>query len=207
MRASARRRDRRRRPWHRRARERRRARLRPPGAPPPSRARRRPAATWMRSPTTMAPRPNGLPRLARSQELKSKRRLVTTAVGAIGRPESRASATMPAPATRARLGTSAVIATDTPPRARAAFRAWRERRPCAAMRSRPSTRAADRRDAEPTQGDRVDAAVAMARDQRGHARDRARPGEGNHEVLAVPHRHDQRRLAGDRGVDVRRARW
>ena len=62
----------------------------------------------------MAPRPNGLPRLARSQELKSKRRLVTTAVGAMGRPESRASVTMPEPAMRARLGTSAVIATETP---------------------------------------------------------------------------------------------
>ena len=69
----------------------------------------------MRSPTTIAPRPNGLPRLARSQELKSKRRLATTAVGAIGRPERRASMTMPSPATRARLATSAVIATEAPP--------------------------------------------------------------------------------------------
>ncbi len=64
--------------------------------------------TSMKSPTTMAPRPNGLPMLARSQELKSKRREVATAVGAIGRPEILASVTMPRPATRGRFDTSAV---------------------------------------------------------------------------------------------------
>ena len=42
------------------------------------------------------------------------RRLETTAVGTIGRPDSLARATIPGPATRARFGTSAVIATETP---------------------------------------------------------------------------------------------
>ena len=87
--ASDRRRDRARRPAHRRARW--------TSSSPASTACRAAsiaassasAGTRMRSPTTIAPRPNGLPMLARSQELKSKRRLVTTAVGAIGRPDMR----------------------------------------------------------------------------------------------------------------------
>ena len=37
-----------------------------------------------------------------------------TAVGTIGRPDSLASAMIPSPATRARFGTSAVMATETP---------------------------------------------------------------------------------------------
>ncbi len=46
--------------------------------------------------------------------LKSMRRLVTTAIGTIGRPEMRASVTMPSPATRATFGTSAVMAMVAP---------------------------------------------------------------------------------------------
>jgi hypothetical protein len=46
--------------------------------------------------------------------LKSTRRLVTTATGTIGRPDSRASVTMPSPQTRAIFGTSAVRTTISP---------------------------------------------------------------------------------------------
>ena len=47
---------------------------------------------------------------------KSNRRAVTTAAGNIGRPDNFASVTMPSPATRAVLGTSAVKATSFPAR-------------------------------------------------------------------------------------------
>ncbi len=66
------------------------------------------------SPTTIAPRLNGSPRLARSQDLKSMRRLTTTAMGGSAVRKFAPSVTMPKPATRAALATSAVIATEAP---------------------------------------------------------------------------------------------
>ena len=51
---------------------------------------------------------------ARSQLLKSMRRLVTTATARIGRPEARAKAMMPGPTIRARFGTAAVSTMVSP---------------------------------------------------------------------------------------------
>ena len=59
-------------------------------------------------------RPKGRLIVARSQVDRSICRLVATAIGTIGRPEWRASWTMPSPATRETFGTSAVIATLAP---------------------------------------------------------------------------------------------
>jgi hypothetical protein len=72
------------------------------------------ARTSTGSPSTMAPRPKGRPRLARSQLRTSMRRLVATATGTIGRPECCASTTIPRPQRRATFGTSAVITTVSP---------------------------------------------------------------------------------------------
>ena len=60
---------------------------------------------------TTAPRPNGKLMVVESQFFNRMNRLVTIANGMIGRPDSRASMMMPRPATRARFGTSAVVAT------------------------------------------------------------------------------------------------
>ena len=63
---------------------------------------------------TNAPRPNGKLMVVRSQFLSRMKRLVAIAKGMIERPDSRASMIMPSPATRERLGTSAVSATLQP---------------------------------------------------------------------------------------------
>ena len=60
---------------------------------------------------TTAPRPNGKLMVLESQFFNLMKRLVTIANGMIGRPDSRASMMRPSPTTRARFGTSAVVAT------------------------------------------------------------------------------------------------
>ncbi len=65
-------------------------------------------------PRTMAPRPKGRARQARSHEPNRMWRLVTTAAGTIGRPENRASVRMPASQRRVTFGTSELKATDSP---------------------------------------------------------------------------------------------
>ena len=138
----------------------------------------------------MAPRPNGRPTLARSQDLKSMRRLVTTAIGTIGRPEMRASVTMPRPATRATFGTSAVIATVAPPSSsrRSAIRAL----------APPFSRTFSPRAPEPRIGSMPSRASAVACNPASRWRDTIAAtrrhvggaGERQHDVLAVPHRDD-----------------
>ena len=149
------------------------------------------------------PRPNGSPRLARSQLLKAMRRLVTTATGTIGRPEERARVTMPLPQMRAIFGTSAVITTISPSasarsmaRSAAAPPLWRGSRPRA-----PEPRMA--------RMPRCRSAMALnspsaERDTRLAARSCRPLGEMDHEMLAVPHGGDDRHERPDAVIGVGR---
>ena len=192
---------RRRRRARRRAHARGRARARRRGAPRSTARSSASAATKIGSPSTIAPRPKGRPMLERSQLRKSRRRLVTTATGTIGRPESFASVTMPSPQTRAIFGTSAVSTTISPPSSARSIS--RSRGDAALLADVAAARAgaADRAHAEMPKRDRVELAVAGARHEARGAVLRAL-GEMDHEVLAVPHGGDDRHHRPDAIIGV-----
>ncbi len=153
---------------------------------------------------TTAPRPNGKLMVVESQFFNRMNREVTIANGMIGRPDSRASMMMPSPTTRARFGTSAVVATfqlvlqrlqHLPERADAAL---------AVKRAAMIAGTPDGADAEPLRGDGVELAVAVPRDQDLGAVALLGLDERRHEMLAVPEREDRRHLRLDHVIDVGR---
>ncbi len=110
----------------------------------------------------------------RLQVSSARKREVAEATGTIGRPERRASVTMPSPARRAGPGgTSAVITTEAPPlRARAA---WRKAVGAAlVLAPRAGAGAADELDAEVGHGRADELRIAVARDHGRHLGPRAR---------------------------------
>src|SRR5580704_4093518 len=105
--------------------------------------------TLISSMPTNAPRPNGKLMVVRSQFFRRMKRLVVIAKGMIGRPDSRASMIMPRPATRERPH-HLLEGADAP---------------FAMKRRAVIAGAADGADPEPFDGDGVEFAVAMPRDQ------------------------------------------
>ena len=126
-----------------------------------------------------------------SQFFNRMNRLVTMANGKIGRPDSRASMMTPRPATRARFGTSAVVATFQ--FSCSVCTISRERADATLAVKRPAMIAgtADGFDAEPLGRNRVEFAVAMPRDQHLGAMAVLGLDERRHEMLAVPEREDR----------------
>ena len=153
---------------------------------------------------TTAPRPNGRLMVVESQFFNRMKRQVAIANGMIGRPDSRASMMMPSPTTRARFGTSAVVAMFQ--LSSSALQHFAERADAAlAMKGAAVIAgAADGADAEPLGGNGVELAVAMPRDQHLGAMARLGLDERRHEMLAVPEREDRRHLRLDALVDIGR---
>ena len=187
----------------RRAHARGRARARRHAGPPRRRARRRRRRrrSARRAPSRRGRRAGRGSRGPSSG--RSKRRLVTTATGTIGRPESCASVTMPSPQTRAIFGTSAVSTTISPSASARSISRVAGDAALLAHVAAARAGAADGAHAEMAQRDRVELAVAGARDEARGAVLRAL-GEMDHEVLPVPHGGDDRHQRPDVVVGVRR---
>ena len=132
------------------------------------------------------------------------RRLVTTAIGTIGRPEIRPSVTMPRPGNPRDLRH---VGGHRHRRAHLQFLAQGNERPRAAFFAHPvafGAGPAHRQDAEPPERYGLQVGVAMARNHRAHFVHHRRAGEGHHDVLPMPHRHDGGMVHAQAGVEIGR---